>query len=92
MNDFLIGSMTFGYATVALFFLRFWKKTGDRLFAKFSAAFWLMMLGRIAVALNRVEEDAIHYLYLFRLFAYMLILYAIVHKNRGNDGQALSSR
>ncbi|AUX26462.1 hypothetical protein SOCEGT47_070310 [Sorangium cellulosum] len=88
----MIGAMMFSYAVVALFFLRFWKQTRDRLFALFSAAFWLMMLGRIAVALNRVEDDAVHYLYMFRLCAYVLILYGIVDKNRGGGGPTMNMR
>jgi hypothetical protein len=87
MAEYIIGALILAYASIALFFLRFWRKTGDRLFAAFSAAFWLMTIGRIGVAMNRVPDDEAHYLYLFRLAAYLLILYAIVEKNRARTGR-----
>jgi peptidoglycan/LPS O-acetylase OafA/YrhL len=91
MGDHVVGAMILAYAIIALFFLRFWRQTGDRLFAAFSAAFWLMTVGRIAVALNRASEDDTYYLYLFRLAAYLIILYAIIDKNRARRGRSPES-
>jgi hypothetical protein len=82
MSDFLNGAVMMGNAVVALFFLRFWRKTGDRLFAVFSISFWLMALLRLVHVLVPVPSEHIHYLYLIRLLSYALILYAIVDKNR----------
>ncbi|EYF03357.1 DUF5985 family protein [Chondromyces apiculatus] len=82
MNEYIAGASTLGYAVVAMFFLRFWRQTSDRLFAIFSASFWLLCIGRITVHAVRVADDHLHYLYLFRLLAYVLILYAIIDKNR----------
>ncbi|AKT37456.1 DUF5985 family protein [Chondromyces crocatus] len=82
MNEYISGASTLGYAVVAMFFLRFWRQTNDRLFFIFSAAFWLLALGRIAVHAVQVADDHLHYLYLLRLLAYVLILYAIIDKNR----------
>jgi hypothetical protein len=85
MDDFLSGAIVFGYAIAGLFFLRFWKRTADRLFVMFAIAFWLLGAIRLAITVvplvtgATVNED--HYLYWIRLVAYLLILAAIVDKN-----------
>jgi hypothetical protein len=80
INAFLNGVIVMGHASAGLFFLRFWRKTHDRLFLMFAIAFWLLGVIRIAmVALGQPGED--HYLYWFRLAAYLLILVAIIDKN-----------
>ncbi len=91
MNEFIAGASTLGYAVVAMFFLRFWRQTSDRLFAIFAAAFWLLALGRVAVSAVQVAEDNVHYLYLLRLSAYVLIIYAIIDKNRARDARSPAS-
>lgn len=79
-NAFLHGVIVMGHATAGLFFLRFWKRTSDRLFAMFAAAFWLLGLIRMAMMFfNDPGEN--HYLYWFRLAAYLMILAAIADKN-----------
>lgn len=82
MSDFLGGANTMAYAITALFFLRFWRRTGDRLLGLFSVAFWLMALVRPLLLLGQVQSEQYHYVYLIRLLAYVLIVYAIVDKNR----------
>lgn len=80
INAFLNGIIVMGHASAGLFFLRFWRNTHDRLFLMFSIAFWLLGIIRIAmVALGQPGED--HFLYWFRLAAYLLILIAIIDKN-----------
>ena len=37
--DFLSGAVTLGFLVAATFFLRFWRRTHDRLFIAFAAAF-----------------------------------------------------
>ncbi|HEY0093029.1 MAG TPA: DUF5985 family protein [Archangium sp.] len=65
-----------------LFFLRFWRKTRDRFFAFFAASFWLMGLHRVVVLALRDSNEHLVAAYLIRLFAFVLILVAIVDKNR----------
>jgi hypothetical protein len=67
----------------ALFFLRFWKKTRDSLFVTFGAAFFLLGIGQGLLTLANVPVEERSWLYLFRLAAFALILFAIVRKNRG---------
>ena len=76
------GALVAGYWLVALFFLRFWRDTRDRLFGAFSAAFWLLGLQRLGLAFALAHEQETTWLYLLRLVAFVVILWAIVDKNR----------
>jgi Family of unknown function (DUF5985) len=80
------GAIVMGYAVAGLYFLRFWRQTGDRLFLIFAIAFWLLGLQRLALALSAETAETHTGLYLVRLFAFLLILLAIVDKNRVKDG------
>jgi len=71
------------YAVAALFFLRFRTRTGDRLFAWFATAFLLLSAQRFALILAREWGESTLWLYGLRLVAFVLILVAIVEKNRG---------
>lgn len=78
VTSFLSGVLVMGYATASLFFLRFWKESRDSLFAYFSAAFLLLAVGRTLLNIVRPAEV----LYATRIAAFLLIILAIVGKNR----------
>jgi hypothetical protein len=80
INAFLGGIIVMGHATAGLFFVRFWKKTHDRLFVLFAIAFWILGLTRV-VMLFWGEMENEHVLYWFRFIAYLIILLAILDKN-----------
>jgi len=80
--DFLSGAVTFGFVVAGLFFLRFWRKTGDALFLAFALAFWLMGLAQALLALGGMPVEERSWIYLIRLAAFALILAAIARKNR----------
>jgi hypothetical protein len=82
MDQFLMGAMAMASWIAGLFFLRFWRDTGDRLFAAFAIAFWLLGATRIALAWHVTTEEEHGYIYWIRLAAFVLILLAIVDKNR----------
>lgn len=84
MSGFIEGAIMMGNAVAALFFLSFWRRTRDRLLLAFSLSFGLTALLRLVQSIVRVPSEHAHYLYLIRLFAYGLIVYAIVYKNRSN--------
>ena len=84
MNDLLLGAIVAISAIVGLFFLRFWCDTGDRLFAMFALAFWVLSFNWLALALVD-EPETRTWLYLVRLVAFGLILLAIVDKNRAAE-------
>ena len=78
----LNGAVMMGYWTVALFFLRYWRSSRDRLFAFFALAFAVMGANSAAIALLRVDDERSYYLYVARLLAFLVILYAVWDKNR----------
>lgn len=80
--DFLSGAITFGFLVAGLFFLRFWRKTRDRLFLAFAISFVLLGAGQALQALANITQEERSYIYLVRLAAFTLILVAIFRKNR----------
>ena len=82
VNQFLLGAAVACCAAIGLFFLRFWRKTRDRLFAIFAVAFWAMGVNWLLLAFVAPDEVRT-FLYLIRLFAFVLILVGIIDKNRG---------
>jgi hypothetical protein len=82
MNQLISGMLAGGYAVVALFFLRFWRNSHDRLFVMFAAAFTLLSIQRVAISITEAWMEDQSALYLIRLFAFVLIIAAIVDKNR----------
>ena len=81
LAQFLLGAVVMGCAAVGLFFLRFYRKTRDRLFAIFAIAFWVLCLNWLALAFINADEVRT-LLYIVRLAAFLFILYGIVDKNR----------
>ena len=80
--DFLSGAITMGFAIAGLFFLRFWKRTAEGLFAAFAAAFFLLGLAQALLAFTNIPVEERSWLYLLRLLAFSLILISIWLKNR----------
>jgi uncharacterized membrane protein len=77
------GAAMFGAFVSGLFFLRFWKKSEDRLFLIFGVAFWFMALERLVLIFLAIPANEDHSLvYLIRLLSFLLILYGIADKNR----------
>jgi hypothetical protein len=79
---FLQGVCAASAWAVGLFFLRFWFENRDRLFALFAVAFWLLALSWTLLALTSPLEDSRPFIYGVRLLAFVLIIAAIVDKNR----------
>ena len=81
MTELFTGAITMGSLVIALFFLRFWRNSGDRFFIYFALSFLIEGLHRLysAVHDNGGEDSPLHYL--IRLLAYGLIIWAILEKN-----------
>ena len=79
---FLSGATAMGCAVVALFFLRYWRDTCDRLFIFFAIAFAVLGVNRAALALVHPAAESTPYFYVLRLAAFILIAYAVIDKNR----------
>lgn len=73
-----------GYLVAGLFFLKFWARTRDSLFAVFAASFWLMALNSTLAVVLDIPHENQAILYLLRLAAFLLIIIAIVRKNMGS--------
>ena len=81
--DYLSGAVTFGHLIAALFFLRFWTRTRDGLFLAFSVSFLLLGLVQAILALGDIPVEERSWVYMIRLTAFLIILFAIGRKNRG---------
>jgi len=79
---FLSGFVVAGFVIAGLFFLRFWRRTGDSLFLAFAGSFWLLALNQLLLVFSSVPAEERSWLYLLRLLAFSLILVAIGLKNR----------
>ncbi|CAA9333083.1 MAG: hypothetical protein AVDCRST_MAG89-2233 [uncultured Gemmatimonadetes bacterium] len=84
MVQLISGALVAGYLVAALFFLRFRRETGDRLFLAFAVAFAILAGQRLALALIPSSNRSDTIIYGLRLLAFVLILAAIVDKNRKN--------
>jgi len=78
----LAGALTAGSLVAALFFLRFWRETRDRLFAFFAGAFALLALQRVALTWAIVSQRDTTASYVLRLAAFVVLLIGILDKNR----------
>ncbi len=81
LMQILAGAITMGSWAIALFFLRFWRRTQDRLFSYFALAFFLFGVERLVMVWSAGTESQA-YVYLIRLAAFILIVIGIVIKNR----------
>jgi hypothetical protein len=82
LMDFLSGAIAMGFLVAGLFFLRFWRQTGEWLFVAFALSFWLLGVGQAALTFAEIPVEERSWLYLIRLAAFSLILVSIGIKNR----------
>jgi hypothetical protein len=80
LEPFLSGAIVLAAMMVAMLFWECRTKTQERLFGFFAIAFLLLGIERICTEFISANPGSI--LYLIRLFAFLLILYAILDKNR----------
>lgn len=81
MRDFLSGMITMGFLTGGLFFLKFLRQSGDRLFLAFAVAFWLLAANQALTTIVNVPNDERSWIYLLRIAAFIFITIAIIQKN-----------
>jgi len=82
---FVYGAITVLATVTGLFFLRYWWLHRDRLFAWFAAAFWCLAISWGVRVTTAVRDENSAVVYLLRLAAYLLIIVAIVDKNRSRS-------
>lgn len=82
MTALISGAVAMAALVIALFFLRFWKSSGDRFFLYFALSFAVQAIDRVYAALPDAANELDQPLnYLIRVTAYVLILWAIFEKN-----------
>ena len=88
LNALLTGAIAMASIVIALFFVRFWRDSGDRFFLYFALSFLIEGVHRLAstILLASHEDSPLHYL--IRLLSYGLILWAILEKNWPRSKQA----
>jgi hypothetical protein len=79
--DFFAGFLAAAFLVCALFFARFWRRTGDGLFLAFSLAFTLLALQQGLITFLGLPEEERSWVYLLRLAAFSILIIAIVRKN-----------
>jgi hypothetical protein len=88
MTLFLWGACAALSAVAGGFFWRFFREMHDRLFAMFALAFWAFALHWAGLSLLQPHDDTRHYMYVLRLIAFLLILAAVIDKNRASRSQS----
>jgi len=82
MKFFVWGVLAMGCLVPALFFLRYWRSSRDRLFAFFAIAFGLMALEWLLAALGGTDEADHFQVLLLRILAFVAIIIGVLDKNR----------
>jgi hypothetical protein len=82
MITFLQGAVAMGCAVAGLFFLRFWRESRDRFFLQFAFAFWVLAISYIMLGTISLATEWRVYVFVVRLVAFCLIIFAIFDKNR----------
>jgi uncharacterized membrane protein HdeD (DUF308 family) len=82
IEGFLLGVIATCSIFAGLFFLRYWRDTRDPLFRNFAVAFIIEGINRTVMMFYAHPNEASPWVYLVRSFAFLLIVAAIVNKNR----------
>lgn len=86
---FAWGVLAMASLVAALFFLKYWRATRERLFAFFSLAFVGMAANWTVLAIvdHPVDEARQAHAYVLRLVAYVILIVGIIDKNRRSGGR-----
>lgn len=82
LSTVLSGVIFMTSIAVALHFLRLWRRTGDRLFSCFLAAFVALAFERVVLVLVLAQNEFAPFVYLVRLAAFAIVIAGVIDKNR----------
>lgn len=82
MSQMLMGAIAALSFVAALFFYRFWTRSGDRFFLYFALSFAIEGVNRVALGMLGPASETEPLFYGIRVVAYGLIVVAIWQKNR----------
>jgi uncharacterized membrane protein HdeD (DUF308 family) len=85
MDFMLLGAISMASLIAGLFFLRFWKDTGDRFFLFFAVSFLIEGVNRAALGFSNDPNEGRPFFYFVRFLSFLLILIAIIQKNMAKD-------
>jgi hypothetical protein len=83
LADFLAGAVAMAYLVAALYFLKFWRRTKEKFFLSFAAAFALLAANQTVVVFLGPADERSGYAYVLRVVGFMLILGSIAGRNLG---------
>lgn len=79
---FFHGATAMGFLALTLCFVRFYRRSRDRLFLWFAVAFVTLCINRIAMVALASRDETEVVIFAVRALAFAIILAAIVDKNR----------
>jgi hypothetical protein len=82
LHHLLLGALAMGTLVCGLIFLRLWRDGRDRFFLFFALSFLVQAVNRVVLSLEPFPNEGNPLHYWVRFLAYVLILLAIVDKNR----------
>ncbi|MEK2690550.1 DUF5985 family protein [Bdellovibrio sp. GT3] len=82
VKQFIYGAVMMASLVSGLFFLKFWRKTADRFFAMFAASFFILAAERWFLVFMPTQGEENTWIFSMRLLAFLLIITAVVDKNR----------
>lgn len=87
--EFVSGATFAASLVIAVFFFRYWSQTRDRLFLGFALGFGVFAVSRLILAFLDEDDEGRIFVYGLRLVAFLLILAAIIDKNRSGRAPAV---
>lgn len=82
LEQFLSGAVVMGFATACLLFLKYYRRTRQKLFITFAASFFLLAVNYAWLAITHIPVEERSPLFLVRLLAFALIIVAIFQSNK----------
>ena len=82
MNEVVWSALAMAAWIAGLFFLKFWRASGDRLFGFFFVAFWVFAANWLLLATTQLPSETRYYGYVPRLVTFTILIAGIIDKNR----------
>lgn len=82
MINYMLGALSMASLVAGLYFFKFWRRTHDRFFLFFSAAFFIEAVNRTLIfSVATPENQPFSFPYVIRLMTFCLFLFALIDKN-----------
>ncbi len=81
-EQFISGAIVMGFAIACLLFVKYYRRTRQKLFLTFAASFFLLALNYAWLAITQIPVEERSLLFLIRLLAFALIPLAIFQSSR----------